>query len=148
MHIDCAYRWDFGVPSESQQCGFSEVRSLTLTHGGAPGEDLGHVLSWMKDPLALHIEVGIDYARFYPFAREAGEITMAGLLSALEPLKEKLQEIFLRVDYYGEKTDYHLRGTAFREFSALKRLNVPLEALVRLNGARSLLDPIVSPPLS
>lgn len=68
VHIDCAYRWDCGVPSEFQQRGFSEVRSLTLTHSDPPGEDLGHVLSWMKDPQSLHIEVSTDYDRFYPFA--------------------------------------------------------------------------------
>lgn len=93
----------------------------------------------MKDPRSLHVEVFIDYAQFNHYGAEAGEITVASLLSALNPQSEKLQEIFLRVNYYGKTLDCYVAGKAFREFSALKRLDIPIEVLMQFDDGHSAL---------
>ena len=145
VQIGSPCRWNCSVPSELQQRGMSEVHTLALTHRGPPGESLGQLLSWMKDLRSLHIKVVIDFAYHHPYGAEAVEMTEAGLLSALDPQKEKLQEVFLQVENYGQSPYHYDARKGFRDFSALKRLNIPVEVLLHSEDECSHRDSI--PPI-
>ena len=137
-------RLDCEVPP-SLRCGthFSDVQHLIITKCGLPYKSLVGVLSWPKRLRSIRVEIRKSACDEYPGSPRNWSI--GGFCEALEPQRLNLESIHLDMwDSYDLSERNETPGQAFRWFSSLRVLEIPLLALFQfswLSGYGGVLNP-------
>lgn len=127
--LDSMLRPNCVVPEKCRKPRTSNVTELEFVKCGPISKEISDLLSWPRDLQKLCFSVAMADG-LNRYAYDSGSFSMAGILDALSPLEDSLQDLSIIItDYAGSMPDEPLQDKAFQSFKKLKRLHIPLELL-------------------
>lgn len=123
------------IPETCHRPRISNITQLRLTQCQIIDGQFSHLLAWPKDLQVLFISAQHTDVAVTRFCVSSGTVNMAGVLEALRPLEDSLQDLYLEFDWVSHWWGPPLQNQAFQAFHKLRRLRLPLEMLLRLSCA-------------
>lgn len=118
------------IPKTCHQTGISNVKNMVFNSCGPLNKETSYLLRWPRDLQTLRFSVADKHL---DFRYECGYFSHLGLMDALQPLKGTLQDLHIDLIQYDTVTDDPLQTDAFKPFTKLKRLHLPLTVLMEFS---------------